>query len=80
MLLQANARFTITPSSKLVFSGGDNTPITVELLRGGEGRQLKLPDANTICLRFITANDLPGRVEETPSEYLCILLEPAFAN
>ncbi|KAJ5134548.1 hypothetical protein N7526_005913 [Penicillium atrosanguineum] len=65
-LLQANARFTMTPSSKLVFSGGDDKPITVKLLRGGEGRQLKLPDANAVSLRSITANDLPGRVEETP--------------
>ncbi|CAG8892626.1 unnamed protein product [Penicillium egyptiacum] len=65
-LLQANARFTMTPSSKLVFSGGDNKPIAVELLRGGEGRQLKLPDANAVSLRSITANVLPGRVEETP--------------
>ncbi|KAI2793973.1 hypothetical protein POX_a00562 [Penicillium oxalicum] len=65
MLLQANARFTINPNNKLMFSGGDRTPITVEL-RGGEGRQLKLRDANTISLRSITANDLPGRVEETP--------------
>jgi hypothetical protein len=79
-LLQANACFTVTPSSKLVFSGGDDKPIPVELLRGGEGRQLKLPDANSVSLRSVTANVLPGRVEETPSEYLCILLEQAFAN
>lgn len=79
-LLQANARFAMTSSGKLVFSGEDHKSITVELLRGGEGRQLKLPDANAVSLRSITANDLPGRVEETPSEYLCILLEPAFAN
>ncbi|KAJ5867030.1 hypothetical protein N7534_001583 [Penicillium rubens] len=65
-LLQANACFTVTPSSKLVFSGGDDKPIPVELLRGGEGRQLKLPDANSVSLRSVTANVLPGRVEETP--------------
>ncbi|KAJ5931633.1 hypothetical protein N7516_006122 [Penicillium verrucosum] len=65
-LLQADARFTMTPSSKLAFSGMDNKPIVVELLRGGEGRQLKLPDANSVSLRSITANDLPERVEETP--------------
>ena len=53
MLLQANAPFTINPNNKLMFSGGDRTPITVELLRGGEGRQLKLRDANTISLRSI---------------------------
>ncbi|KAJ5229248.1 hypothetical protein N7489_009956, partial [Penicillium chrysogenum] len=65
-LLQANACFTVTPSSRLVFSGGDDRPIPVELLRGGEGRQLKLPDANSVSLRSVTANVLPGRVEETP--------------
>ena len=80
VLLQANARFTMTPSSKLVFSGEGDKSITVELLRGGEGRGLKLPDANAVSLRPITANDLPGRVGETPSEYLCIQLESAFAN
>ncbi|KAJ5583115.1 hypothetical protein N7535_001735 [Penicillium sp. DV-2018c] len=79
VLLQANARFTITPSNKLVFPGRNDTSIAVELLRGGEGKQLKLPDAKMISLRPITPNGLPGRVEETPSEYLCVLLEPAFA-
>lgn len=72
MLLQANTRFTMTPSSKLVFSGEGDKSITVELLRGGEGRQLKLPDANAVSLRSITANDLPRRVGKTSSEYLCI--------
>ncbi|KAJ5550324.1 hypothetical protein N7461_005022 [Penicillium sp. DV-2018c] len=80
VLLQANARFTITPSNKLVFPGRNDTSIAVELLRGGEGKQLKLPDAKMISLRPITPNGLPGRVEETPSEYLCVLLEPAFVN
>lgn len=41
--------------------------IGVELLRGGRTRQLKLPDANSVPIHYISASDLSGRVDDTPS-------------
>jgi hypothetical protein len=63
--LQAHSKISLTQSNKTVFIDGDNA-IPIELLRGGSTRQLKLPDANTVSLLSITANDQPGRIDETP--------------
>lgn len=60
-------------ANKLVFVSGEES-IAIELLRGGKNQQLKLPDANAVPILHITANDRPGRVEETSSKcILCIL-------
>lgn len=66
LLLQAHSGFRLSQSNKLVFTFGDES-IPIELLRGGRTRQLKLPDANAVSILSITANDRPGRIDNTPS-------------
>ncbi|KAG2016906.1 hypothetical protein GB937_006109 [Aspergillus fischeri] len=65
LLLQAHSGFRLSQSSKLIFTGGEES-VVIELLRGGRDRQLKLPDANAVSIVSLTANDRPERIGNTP--------------
>ncbi|KAJ5551539.1 hypothetical protein N7535_000517 [Penicillium sp. DV-2018c] len=65
LLLQAQPGFRLSQSNKLVFSNGDEG-VAIELLRGGRTQQLELPDPSTVSIVYITPNDQPDRVDETP--------------
>lgn len=45
----------------------DDDMIRIEILCGGRTRQLKLPDAGSVPLHYVSGNDLPGRIRNTPS-------------
>ncbi|CAG8937611.1 unnamed protein product [Penicillium salamii] len=74
-LMEQCNNFTLTNQNKLCFRSG-NENITIEMLRGGGDRQLKLPDPKTMELLSLVPKDRPGRVEETPSQLssTCIFL------
>ncbi|CAG8080548.1 unnamed protein product [Penicillium salamii] len=59
--------FTISSQNKLHFQSGIDT-VTIEMLRGGGDRQLKLPDPKTVELVELAPRSRPGRVESTFSQ------------
>ncbi|KAJ5360949.1 hypothetical protein N7517_010140 [Penicillium concentricum] len=65
LLLQVSG-FQLTGANSLVFKH-NNDAIKVEILRGGEARQMKLPDANSVPLHYISASSIPGRDGDTPN-------------
>ncbi|CAG8008686.1 unnamed protein product [Penicillium salamii] len=59
--------FTMSSQNKLHFQSGIHT-VTIEMLRGGGERQLKLPDPKTVELVELAPRSRPGRVESTFSQ------------
>ena len=56
LLLQVS-RFQLTRANNLVFMRGIYV-VKVEILRGGETRQMKLPDANSVPLHYSSARNM----------------------
>lgn len=63
LLLRANPCFEVTKANKLVFINEANVT-TIELLRGGQTRQLKLSEASSAPLHEVTHGELSGRIED----------------
>lgn len=63
LLLRANPCCEVTQANKLVFVNEANAT-TIELLRGGQTRQLKLPEASSAPLHEVTHEELSGRIED----------------
>lgn len=63
LLLQANPSFEVTQANKLVFVNEANVT-TIELLRGGQTQQLKLPEASSAPLHEVTHKELLGWIED----------------
>ncbi|KAJ5920516.1 hypothetical protein N7516_011374 [Penicillium verrucosum] len=51
--------FQLTRANNLAFMNGDDA-VKVEILRGGKTRPMKLPDANSVPLYYISAKTLLG--------------------
>lgn len=63
LLLRANSCFQVTQANKLVFVG-EADATSIELLRGGQTQQLKLPEASSAPLHEVTHGELSGRIDD----------------
>ncbi|OQE38473.1 hypothetical protein PENCOP_c008G05304 [Penicillium coprophilum] len=64
LLLQVSG-FQLTGANSLVFMHNGRA-VKVEILRGGHTQQMKLPDAKSVPLHYISARNLPEHDSDTP--------------
>ncbi|KAJ5155087.1 uncharacterized protein N7500_010526 [Penicillium coprophilum] len=68
LLLQVSG-FQFTGPNSLVFVNNGRA-VKGEILRGGHTQHMKLPDANSVPLRYISARNPPEHDVDIPSEYI----------